>query len=104
MALVYPNWAYDPKFNSIFNRKVQHDIDDYVFRHPTEILLTLAKVRASGGPLATLESLGELFCLMDDLVDFRTTCAGPALKAPKHSRARRARPSRLQRQRSKAAA
>jgi len=85
MPLVYPNWAYDPKFNSIFNRKVQRDIDDYVFRHPTEILLTLADVRASGSELGTPESLGELFCLLDDLLEFRRAYGGPALRTGRKS-------------------
>lgn len=76
MAADYANWAYDPQFNRILNRNLEDEIDGFVLRHADEMLLALARARAQGGDLATMESLGELFCQMDDLVGFRTAYGG----------------------------
>ena len=79
MAAAYASWAFIPQFNRIVNRNLEDEIDGFVLRHPDEMLLALAHAQARGGDLGTAESLGELFCQMDDLVDFRTAYQGRPL-------------------------
>jgi len=79
MPREYHYLAYDDRFDGLFNRNLEDEIDGFVLRHPDEMLLALAHARARGGDLGTAESLGELFCQMDDLVDFRTAYQGRPL-------------------------